>query len=95
MRLFVALVPPEEVRRRLEAEGRALRGLCGGGRMVPRENLHLTLAFLGETDRRRAAERAMDRAAGAPFSLATAFSTAAKSSSGSGIFPFPVSPQAR
>lgn len=72
MRLFVALVPPEEVRRALEAEGRALRGLCGGGRMVPRENLHLTLAFLGETDRRRAAERAMDRAAGAPFSLATA-----------------------
>ena len=72
MRLFVALVPPEEVQRRLEAEGRALRGLCGGGRMVPRENLHLTLAFLGETDCRRAVERAMARAAGAPFSLATA-----------------------
>ena len=72
MRLFVALVPPEKLRRALEEEGRALRALCGRGRMVSRENLHLTLAFLGETDRRRAVERAMVRAAGAPFSLATA-----------------------
>ena len=72
MRLFVALVPPEKLRRALEEEGRALRALCGRGRMVSRENLHLTLAFLGETDCRRAVERAMARAAGAPFSLATA-----------------------
>ena len=72
MRLFVALVPPEGLRRALEEEGKALRTLCGRGRMVPRENLHLTLAFLGENDRRRAVERAMVRAAGAPFSLATA-----------------------
>ena len=69
MRLFVALVPPEEFRRDLERQGRGLRALCQRGRMVPWENIHLTLAFLGETDRRAKAERAMERAAGAPFSL--------------------------
>lgn len=71
MRLFVALVPPEELRRDLEQQGRKLRALCQKGRMIPRENIHLTLAFLGETDRCAGAERAMVRAAGAPFSLRT------------------------
>lgn len=71
MRLFVALVPPEELRRDLERQGRGLRALCQRGRMVLWENIHLTLAFLGETDRRAGAERAMERAAGAPFSLPT------------------------
>ena len=72
MRLFVALVPPEGLRRDLERRGEELRGLCRRGRVVPWENIHLTLAFLGETDRRDAVERAMGRAAGAPFSLHTA-----------------------
>lgn len=72
MRLFVALVPPEELRRALERQGRGLRALCERGRMVPWENIHLTLAFLGETDRLVGARRAMARAAGAPFSLRTA-----------------------
>ena len=72
MRLFVALVPPEGLRRDLERRGAELRGLCRRGRVVPWENIHLTLAFLGETDRRDAVERAMGRAAGAPFSLHTA-----------------------
>lgn len=72
MRLFVALVPPEGLRRDLERQGRGLRALCERGRMVPWENIHLTLAFLGETERRAGAERAMARAAGAPFSLRTA-----------------------
>ena len=69
MRLFVALVPPEKLRQSLEQQGKRLRALCRSGRMVPWERIHLTLAFLGETDRRRAVERAMDRAAGAAFSL--------------------------
>lgn len=72
MRLFVALVPPEGLRRDLERRGEELRGLCRRGRVVPWENIHLTLAFLGETDRRDAVERAMGRGAGAPFSLHTA-----------------------
>ena len=71
MRLFVALVPPEGLRRSLERLGRELYGHCGGGRMVPWQNIHLTLAFLGECDRPRAAELAMGRSAGAPFSLRT------------------------
>ncbi|RME13755.1 MAG: RNA 2',3'-cyclic phosphodiesterase [Alphaproteobacteria bacterium] len=44
MRAFVALDPPEAAR---EALSRLQAGL-GVGRPVPEENLHLTLAFLGE-----------------------------------------------
>lgn len=72
MRLFVALTPPARLQRELERQAVRFRGLCRGGRLVPRENLHLTLAFLGETDRRPAVEAAMTAAAGAPFVLRTA-----------------------
>lgn len=72
MRLFVALVPPEKLRRMLEERGRRLRECCQSGRVVPQEKIHLTLAFLGETDRRQAVERAMAWAGGASFSLTTA-----------------------
>ncbi|MCS6987240.1 MAG: RNA 2',3'-cyclic phosphodiesterase [Sphingomonadaceae bacterium] len=47
MRLFVALVPPEEVRQ-------ALRAVMGGvpqARWQTDAQLHLTLAFIGEVDR--------------------------------------------
>lgn len=47
MRLFLALMPPPALRQRLgELAGRA-HARCGG-RRVPDEGLHLTLAFLGE-----------------------------------------------
>lgn len=72
MRLFVALVPPEALRRMLEGQGKVLRDRCMSGRMVPWENIHLTLAFLGETGRLQAVERAMKSSAGASFSLRTA-----------------------
>ena len=47
MRLFFALWPTESVRRAL---WRQFRGMVrhGGGKPVPRHNLHLTLAFLGQ-----------------------------------------------
>lgn len=44
MRLFVALALPEPVAGQIEA----LQGQIGAGRAVPAENLHLTLAFLGD-----------------------------------------------
>ncbi len=52
MRLFIAITPPEEVRDRLA-------GLCTGLadiRWVAAENMHITLAFLGEVDGSRAAD---------------------------------------
>ncbi|MFW6346237.1 MAG: RNA 2',3'-cyclic phosphodiesterase [Halomonas sp.] len=47
MRLFLALVPPPGLRERLGALADAAHARCGGRRM-PDESLHLTLAFLGE-----------------------------------------------
>ena len=44
MRLFVAIDPPEDVRRRLGALSRGL----DGARWVPLDQVHLTLRFLGE-----------------------------------------------
>jgi len=44
MRLFIALTLPEDVARQVTALQRSLQF----GHEVPRENLHLTLAFLGE-----------------------------------------------
>lgn len=53
MRLFLALVPPPELRERLAELADAAHARCGGRRM-PDESLHLTLAFLGEVSPIRA-----------------------------------------
>ncbi|MCC6917507.1 RNA 2',3'-cyclic phosphodiesterase [Nitrosomonas sp.] len=50
VRLFFALWPPEAVREQLARLARKIADHCPG-RPVRPENLHLTLAFLGETDR--------------------------------------------
>lgn len=52
MRVFVAIMLPEEVAARLGA----LQDELGCGRSVAAENLHLTLAFAGEIDRMQAGE---------------------------------------
>lgn len=46
MRLFIAIELPEEIKKELE---RFQTGIPGA-RLVPVEQIHLTLAFLGETD---------------------------------------------
>ena len=61
MRLFFALWPDESVRAALADRAAALHALCGG-RSTRTENLHLTLAFLGNVDDRRVAE--IEHAAG-------------------------------
>ncbi|ATJ84725.1 RNA 2',3'-cyclic phosphodiesterase [Halomonas beimenensis] len=55
MRLFLALVPPPALRRRLGELADAARTRCGGRRM-PDDSFHLTLAFLGEQPETRATE---------------------------------------
>lgn len=49
VRLFFALWPQEEVRKQLARLARRLADQCGG-RCVRPENLHLTLAFIGQVD---------------------------------------------
>lgn len=50
MRLFFALLPPAEVRARIEA---LQEGLDFAARREPAERFHLTVAFLGEVPERR------------------------------------------
>ena len=53
MRLFIAVNFPEDVKDALCADVSALRDASVTGNFSRRENLHLTLAFLGETHPRR------------------------------------------
>jgi RNA 2',3'-cyclic 3'-phosphodiesterase len=50
MRLFIAIEPPDDVKTAL----RRLRVEVPGARWVPTEQLHLTLAFLGEVEEKTA-----------------------------------------
>ncbi len=50
MRLFIAIPLPPDITRALAADRVALEAHGATGRFVPRENYHITLHFLGETD---------------------------------------------
>ena len=63
MRLFFALWPPRETALALERWAQALEG-----RRTPGDNIHLTLAFLGEADAQNAVS-AGRRVQAAPFRL--------------------------
>ena len=69
MRLFVAFTFTDEFRAELVKAGRALRRLGVSGGFTRPENLHLTLAFIGETDRVEAVEAALDTLDFAPIRL--------------------------
>ena len=56
MRLFIALEIPAETRQQLDESSRALRHELPSARWVRHELMHLTLVFLGETDRALLAE---------------------------------------
>ena len=69
MRLFAAIPLTEPVRRCL-AEVQASLRQRGRGSFPPPENFHLTLAFLGETDREPEARAVLEKMAGTgTFSL--------------------------
>ena len=69
MRLFAAAVPGGGLLAALVQAQEDLRRLGGRGNFSARENLHLTLAFLGETDRPDGARRALSRLTGSPLAL--------------------------
>lgn len=69
MRLFYAILLSEEVLDALTDAQERLRAETVGGRLSRRENLHLTLSFLGETERLDAAKRAGEGLRSKPFSL--------------------------
>lgn len=50
MRIFIALKPAEEFLERLQESTRVLREKYPNFRWIPKENLHITLVFLGEVD---------------------------------------------
>jgi 2'-5' RNA ligase len=53
MRLFVAITLPEEIREALGAAQRRLRAAQADVSWVQPDNIHITLKFLGEIDRKR------------------------------------------
>jgi len=71
MRLFIAINFTDEIRDALCGVSDELRALGAHGNFSRRENLHLTLSFLGETppERLAAAIAAMDAAVFSPFTL--------------------------
>ena len=69
MRLFVAIAFPETVKDGLEAGIRALRKQGVRASWSQRENLHLTLEFLGELDSPKPVIAAMEQGHRFPWNL--------------------------
>lgn len=69
MRLFVAILFSDPTLERLFAARERLRDCAVGGSFTRRENLHLTLAFIGETGRKDALCRVLEKLEGEPFQL--------------------------
>ena len=70
MRLFVALLLSNDMKNALLEIQRQLKEQCVSLSLTQPQNLHLTLAFIGETERLSAASKAVDAAAGTPFDIA-------------------------
>ncbi|HWR22382.1 MAG TPA: RNA 2',3'-cyclic phosphodiesterase [Feifaniaceae bacterium] len=62
MRLFIAIPVPPDVTRALTLAQNRLRTIADGGRYVPKENFHLTLHFIGESNDLTGAAAACDEA---------------------------------
>lgn len=69
MRLFVAIEFPEEIKDSLCGAIAEIERGCRSGRFTLRENLHLTLAFIGETPGARQAAQALEQVSAAPFEI--------------------------
>ena len=53
MRTFIAIELEEEVKDALEGAQQQAAELCRKGNYTPKENFHLTLHFLGKSDRKK------------------------------------------
>lgn len=82
MRLFVAIEIPQDIRQALASRAAELRGELPRARWVRAEAMHLTLAFLGETDPAR--RPALERELAAAFASIEAFEMGL---AGVGAFP--------
>jgi 2'-5' RNA ligase len=82
LRTFIALDMPPEIKAELEKYVQPLKSLRGRVSWVKRENLHLTLKFLGDTSADR-----LDELAGALQEVAAASTSFAATVLGSGVFP--------
>lgn len=69
MRLFIAINFAAETKDRLWEVSQGLQSYALKGNFTPRENLHLTLVFLGETARVATVREAMDSVAAPAFTL--------------------------
>ncbi|MDD4716200.1 MAG: RNA 2',3'-cyclic phosphodiesterase [Oscillospiraceae bacterium] len=71
MRLFIAILLDDAVKNGICSVMETIRAHAVRGNFTRRENLHLTLIFLGETEREKlpVLQSAMEEAAGEPFSL--------------------------
>lgn len=72
MRLFVAIQLEEPMKDALCAAIGRLKAAALQGSFTHRENLHLTLAFIGETNRLQAAKEALQGVVASPFTLTLA-----------------------
>lgn len=70
MRLFIAIHFSSEIKSVLLSAVDELKGQTVSGNFTSPENLHLTLAFIGESDNISAIRGAIDRCAAAPFEMA-------------------------
>ena len=69
MRLFIAITLNQEAKTAIGKVLKALRPHALRGRFTTEDNLHFTLAFLGETDRSEVVQAVMDEVSAAPFTL--------------------------
>ena len=69
MRLFIAITLESAIKDRLCTMAKALAESSLSGSFTRRENMHLTLAFIGETTRLSAVKAAVDSVVAPPFSL--------------------------
>ena len=84
MRLFVALDIEPEIRKRIAEFRDQMRALAPDVRWVGPETFHVTLQFLGETQKLEEIRRALEQVKGAAVPLAFR---------GAGFFPNPKSPR--